>query len=292
MKKRHMAAIFAALTLAAFLLSSCGGTPSLEELTAAIGRMKTLDSYSLTTQIFYSNDPKYCDDLPSEESPSGYNTSRWSFEESFEREGGAPKYRSHVEGEFARRPSLEKKSPLWRAAGAYQLCYRDGFAGVQGEVTQINVETGEEHHQKIPPLKREVSFEDFLQQNGIQCWFPSYISESWSQPWQESRLAGGKLRYRLNVPGAKLKTPYLDRIKGIRIENAKLELVIEDGYVTQANVTYRCMEQGETGNMPYILQVSAVYSDFNKPIRLLLPNLAGYTLTNDPEASAVFGRLF
>lgn len=141
-------------------------------------------------------------------------------------------------------------------------------------------------------MKREVSFEDFLQQNGTQCWFPSYISESWSQPWQESRLAGGELRYRLNIPGAKLKTPYLDQVKDIRIENAKLELVIEDGYVTQANVTYRCMEQGETGNMPYILQVSAVYSDFNKPIHLLLPNLAGYTLTTDPEASAVFGRLF
>lgn len=292
MRKKQTTSVLAVLMLAVFLLSSCGSASSLEDISAAIDRMKALDSYSLTTQVFYSNDPKYCDDLPLEESPSGYDTSRWSFEESFEREDGAPKYRSHVEGEFALRKSLEQSAPLWRAAGSYQLCYRDGLAGMQGEVTQINTQTGEEHHQKVPPLKREVSFEAFLQQNGAQCWFPSYISESLSQSWQVSRLAGGKLRYRMDLPGAKLKMPYLDSMKGVRIENARLEFVVEDGYVVQANATYLCMEQGETGETPHILQVDAAYSDLNKPIHLLLPNLDGYDLATGPEATAVLGRFF
>lgn len=292
MRKKQTTAILAVLMFAVFLLSSCGSTSSLADISAVIDRMKALDSYSLTTQVFYSNDPKYCDDLPSEESPSGYDTSRWSFEESFEREDGAPKYRSHVEGEFALRKSLEQSAPLWRAAGSYQLCYRDGLAGMQGEVTQINAGTGEEHHQKVPPLKREVSFEAFLRQNGAQCWFPSYISESLSQSWQVSRLAGGKLRYRMDLPGAKLKMPYLDSLKGIRIENARLELVVKDGYVVQASATYLCMEQGETGETPHILQVDAAYSDLNKPIHLLLPNLDGYDLATGPEATAVLGRFF
>lgn len=292
MRKKQTTAVLTVLMFAVFLLSSCGNASSLEDISAAIDRMKALDSYSLTTQVFYSNDPKYCDNLPPEGSSSGYETSRWSFEESFEREDGAPTYRSHVEGEFAHRRSLEKSGPLWRAAESYQLCYRDGFAGLQGEVTQINTETGEERHQKVPPFKREVSFEAFLRQNGAQCWFPSYISQSLSKSWQVSRLAGGKLRYRIDLPGAKLKMPYLDSMKGIRIENARLELVVKDGYVVQANATYLCMEQEETGETPHIMQVSAVYSDLNKPIHLLLPNLDGYALATEPEATAVFGRLF
>ena len=268
---------------AALLLSSCGNTAasSFGEMSAAFDRMDTLSSYTLTAQILFSNDPQYFAGALSEGESDGYDTGLWSFEEAYEQEDGAPRYRSHVEGEVTHRKTSEEQSPLWRTASAYQLCYTDGFAGMQGEYTQIDRESGEEDHHKIPPHKQEVSFAGFLQKNSVQSWFPSFINEAAFANGKVDRPGDGQLCYRATIPGAKLSVPLLDRSTNIRVEEAKLEIHLKDGYVVEKAVDYTCTAQGK----PCLIRVSASYADLNVPVRLLLPNLNGYSLDQEPTGA-------